>query len=385
MNHPIKWQAPQPLWGRFGATPAAGPTAADQERPVILRFTTDEFMPQLLGTLARDPSRLDQLIARPETWRHPPAAGADLVERTPVPQVAQEASRRRFSLLPKPRVAATASEVDLTTRATTRKLPLKLYQPAHQRFYLVASSLVCGVPGLPEKGVEPGGAERVDFVLRRLLPATPNADPADLREFAYVKDEAGAHWQRVTSGADADAGVPIAGEELLPVFRLVHTDEASRQRGMWTGMIPVGRREEYVSASVVRTTAPPFNAGQRQSLQPATPAAPLSKQARVAQFQFDVAEPWKNLIRSSVKAQSSESQVVEIDGNTEPADPARKPQRIFDHNLQQQNTSWLILLDFADYLSDHLDDLWATIESNGAGYADLSQDRKNLYDWLGTA
>ena len=55
-THPVTWQAPQPLWARFG-TPVGAATAADQARPAILRFATDDFMEQMLATLARDPSR----------------------------------------------------------------------------------------------------------------------------------------------------------------------------------------------------------------------------------------------------------------------------------------------------------------------------------------
>ena len=82
-THPVTWQAPQPLWARFGTSVGAA-TAADQARPAILRFATDDFMEQMLATLARDPSRLDALIARPESWRAPMAERGDLIERTPI-------------------------------------------------------------------------------------------------------------------------------------------------------------------------------------------------------------------------------------------------------------------------------------------------------------
>ncbi len=92
--HPIQWQAPQPLWARFGTTPASAATAADQARPAILRFASDDFMEQMLGTLARDPSGIDALVARPETWRSPMAEQADLIERTPIPRIAQTGIRK---------------------------------------------------------------------------------------------------------------------------------------------------------------------------------------------------------------------------------------------------------------------------------------------------
>jgi hypothetical protein len=368
-THPLRWQAPQPLWARFdgAASPAAAP---DQARPAILRFATDDFMDQVLATLARDPARLDGLLARPETWRTPAAAPAGLVERTPVPRLARAAADARNGGA-RGRVAATAAEGELAERGQTVRRPLKLYHPAHQRFYLVAASLVCGVPGFPERAVAAGGQERVGFVIRRLLPVTAGA--TETAEFAYVKDDAGARWRRVERGAE---GGPVADEEVLPVFPLAFHDEGERARTLWSGMVPVGRREEFMAAAVDRSPAPDVAAGQLAAVRGAPPAAPRSsKQARVAQFQVEVAEPWKILVRASHAARTA--------GEGESADARRD--RVFDHNLRQQHTSWLVLLDFADYLAAHLPDVWSALESGGTGTASLPAQRRAVYDWLGTA
>lgn len=380
--HPIQWQAPQPLWARFGTTPASAVTAADQARPAILRFASDDFMEQMLGTLARDPSSIDALVARPETWRSPMAEQTDLIERTPIPRIAQTGIRKLLAKKPKASVAATTHEADDPhAQAQTLKQPLKLYQPAHQRYYLVASSLLCGIPGLPERAVVPGATEQVNYVIRRLLPATPG-NAGDLREFAYVKTAQGGRWHRVSD----DAGQFVAGEELLPVFPLTYRDDAMRMRTLWGGFVPVGRREEFVSASVDRSATPTFAAGQRQLLTNAEPPAKRkSKLARVTQFQMEVAEPWKNLIRSSYKTIESFA-TPELEG--EPESAAAKYKRVFDFNLQQQNVSWLILLDFADFLSLHLPDVWTAIENSDPGplaQSPKSNDRKDLYAWLRTA
>lgn len=373
-THPIQWQAPQPLWGRL--------VAEDQKRPAILRFASDDFMDQMIATVARDPARIDRLVARPESWRSPMAEGTDLVERTPLPRRVQDARLRLFARKPRAAVVPTGHEaVDPNAQGAQRKLPLKLYQPAHQRFYLVASSLVCAVPGLPERAVVPGDAEAVSFVIRRLLPATPGP-ASDLREFAFVKDVQGARWQRVAS--DPDRGQPVVGEDMLPLFPLAYLDETARGRKLWAGFVPVGRREEYMATNVDRTPAPAFASALRQGLDGAAPARPNSKQARVAQFQMDVAEPWKNLVRAALKFESSLAQDVNIGGETEPAPTPAAPgkrKRVFEFNLAQQNTSWLILLDFADYLSAHLPDVWSAIDT-GTGAAGLSAPRKALHDWL---
>lgn len=368
------------MWARFGAAAVDAAGAVDQARPAILRFSSDEFMDQMLGTLARDPSSIDALIARPETWRTPLAEQADLIDRTPIPRVAATGIRKLFASKQKSGIAATTHESDDPhAQGQTLKQPLKLYQPAHQRYYLVASSLICGIPGLPERAVVAGSTEQVNYVIRRLLPTGPgNAD----EEYAYVKNAQGGRWQRVSE----DPSQFVAGEELLPVFPLSYRDDADHPRTLWGGFVPVGRREEFVSATVDRSAAPTFAAGQQQLLASQEPSAKRkSKLARVTQFQMEVAEPWKNLIRSSFRSQDATS-APGFDGDPEPATDIRK--RIFEFNLQQQNVSWLILLDFANFLSLHLPDVWKAIETNDPGplaQSPNSADRRALYNWLGNA
>jgi hypothetical protein len=375
--HPVRWQAPQPLWARFGEAPATAARAPDQARPAILRFDRDDFMEQMLGTLARDPSRLDRLIARPETWRAPMAPAADLVERTAIPRLAQGALRTSLARVAKAAVPATTARAEVREQAVRRVQPLKLYQPAHQRFYLVAASLVCALPGWPERAFVPGGAEQVSFVLRRLLPRDGASE--DLVEFAYVKEATAARWVRVGE----DPGRLVAGEETLPLFPLAYQDDGSLPRKLWSGVLPVGRREEYVGTTVDQAPAPPLAAGQRESVRVVEPSGPpVSKRARLAQFQMEVAEPWKNLVRSSYKLKDSLTFVPSI-SDTEPA--ADKRRRVFEFNLQQQNASWLILLDFADYLEAHLPEVWAAVRDGGAAAASLVGQPRALYDWLGAA
>jgi hypothetical protein len=224
--------------------------------------------------------------------------------------------------------------------------------------------------------------EQVNFVIRRVLPAgTSGSEPDDLREFAFVSDTAGVRWQRVSEGTDASQSV--AGEELLPLFALGYQDDAGHARRLWTGVVPVGRREAYMASDVKRSAVPAFALAQRQGLDIVEPSAPVSKMARVAQFQMEVAEPWKNLIRSSVKAASAFGESSPL---TVPASEAiDQRRRLFEFNLQQQHPSWLILLDFADYLAEHVPDVWAAIVNNGTGAGSLPAQRKALYDWLGNA
>ena len=53
MSHPLQWTAPQPYW-RTGSAASARPGLVTQ--PQILRFATDDFIEQLLSTLAHDPA-----------------------------------------------------------------------------------------------------------------------------------------------------------------------------------------------------------------------------------------------------------------------------------------------------------------------------------------
>ncbi|MEH6413439.1 hypothetical protein [Pseudomonas sp. CGJS7] len=360
--HPLRWQAPQPLWSRF----EDGAQAQQQASPAILRFASDEFMEQLLGTLARDPTRIDALIARHETWRKPMSDPPDLVERTPLPRLAQSAHRASTAKLTAAPIANEPAQAP----------PLKLYQAAHQRHYLATASLVCGVHGLPEHGLVPGGGEEVGMVLRRLLPLP--GGPADaLHEFAYIKDAQGARWQR------CDESAFVAGEERLPAFALSYLDESQRRRSLWAGTVPVGRREEYLGVRVDPTPVADFAQAQREQVggRPAAAAAP-SKLARMAQFQIEVGEPWKNMIRSAFKLAAQEASPQSIGGDSESA--ATRKLRALHFNLQQQSQSWLVLLDCAELLATYLPDVWNAIEHDGAGYANLSPQRRALYDWLGT-
>lgn len=358
-QHPIRWQAPQPLWTRL-------PTQETQARPALLRFATDDFMDQMLATLARDPSVLDRRLARWESWREPIVDGPDAIEHAPLPRLAQAGLRRRFALSGKAAIEA----------ASPASKPLKLYQPAHQRYYIASASLVCGLHGLPDRQLVAGGSEEVGFVLRRLMtvPAA-GTQPAGVREFAFIKDADGARWQRCGD----DPGALVAKEERLPAFALHFQDDGGRPRALWSGLVPVGRREEYLGAKVAAGTAPGYAAGLRESLEPAVAEPPDSVRARMVQFQMDVAEPWKVLIRASAKQEEQFRGIGTIDGSEDAGD---KRARLYDFNLAQVYASWLVLLDCAEHIATHLPDLWQVIQARGTGYGSLSAARKKLYDFL---
>lgn len=352
MNHNVTWQSPQPLWSRFGST-----TAPDQAQPAILRFDSDEYMEQVLAALEHDPASLGDRIARPETWRLPPGVEPDLIERMPLPKLAKTLARLRKDGAPRSALAASTSLQAVQQNSVARNLPLKLYQPAHQRYYLVAANLVCAQPGLPDRALATGGSEQVGFVIRRLL--TPGAG-AERVEHAFVKDASGARWQRV---GDA-TGALVPGEELLPLFSMGFTADNGQRRRLHAGTVPVGRREEYMS--IRAQTALVGDGG--------VAATPSAISARKEQFKMEVSEPWKNIVRTAVVAHSR----VNPPGEGEIAQLAAQAKQA---NEQLQGQSWLVLLDFADYLATHLPRVWACVD-NPALSGTLSGAPKALFDWL---
>ncbi len=381
-THPIQWQAPEPLWARFGATSDVAVTAPDQFRPAILRFATDDFMEQMISTLTRDPAHIGNMLARPETWRTPPVVNEkDMKERVAMPKIVQALARRFTLKRSKSPVQAVESTSSVEEKKQKRSLSLKLYQPAHQRYYLVSASLICRVAGLPERAVIQGGSEQIGFVLRRLLPAKVGSKgEADLTEFAFVKDDQGARWQQVF--ADEGGAAELAtSEELLPLFPLNYRDAADHPRTLWTGLIPVGRREEYMGTAINRSAPLSLTEAQQQSLQPSkTSSAPDSITARMTEFRMEVAEPWKTLIRAAYKAQDSLIELSPLGSETIES----KRKRAIALNMQWQMQSWLILLDFADYLVTYLPDVWIAIEK-GVGINALKPQSLALYNWLGDA
>ena len=375
--HQAIWTSPAPLWGRFlTAGGRVSFAAGDQTRPAILRFATDDFMDQLLATLAAEPRGLADAIARPETWRSPAADPPPPPPRRTLSSVARGLARLRLNATPRPAIVPTSHEDVVDENGVARTLPLKLYQAAHQRHYLVAASLACRLPGFPDRTID-AGTEQAGFVLRRLLPHDPAAATSPLEEFAFVKDASGARWQRVAPAAGSDPGSTLAeGEELLPLFPLHFRDDVGHGRRLLAGVVPVGRRDEYMSTRAQRA-ASGTSAGSPASPPPGTTAMT----ARKEQLKLDVVEPWKNVVRSAFAA------AAQINDNTTTATlpDAKKIDAARAANELAQGQSWLILLDFADYLAVHLPPVWQAV-LDPSNRSQLTTDaQRNLFDWLNGA
>lgn len=345
MSHPLQWTAPPPFW-RTGDAARAVPGLIAQ--PQILRFATDDFMDEMLATLAQHPQALPEFTAQAETWRAPHAG--------PTPNPAAWLERPPSRLLPLARQARARREA---LPAVALPQPLKLYQAAHQRHYLVAGSLVCQTPGLPDRAVDVG-RQKVSFVLRRLFLKTELAngvnprtalkqpDPAHMDEWvehAWVLSGKSGHWQAVPSSATTSK--LVKGEERLATFPARYADAHGQPRRLFVGSVPVGRRETYQSASRMDT---------------ALTASEVAAHARTTQFRVDVLAPWRALVNTARDLNDQPSAAIygrdAFDKDSGQLSDRTKidADRLRALRSQLQLSTWYALLDLRAWLSAHLPD-----------------------------
>jgi hypothetical protein len=318
-------------------------------------------MAQFLATLENDPARLGELMAKPETWRGPSK------EQEPVKQAPAFARKlQRLGLLAARRrdaassLATTSGGTITQAGAASKKAPkLKLYQPAHQRYYLVTACLVCGRAGLPDRAVAPAGQERVGFVVRRLLPPQPlNIEQAlpelkpdkwtdEWDEYAFVVGSDGQGWRRIPR--EMRGGLE-EGEDQLPLFPVNFTEDDGRRRRLFTGLVPVGKREAYMNASWRK---------REGDVDPVVKQAPIPD-PRMPLVWSQVTEPWKKLIERADAAQKMQSEPPNPDAPWKPDDkPTGVPTASLKASRESiQTGSWYILLDFAKFLEEHINNVW---------------------------
>src|SRR6185369_2405344 len=244
----------------------------------------------------------------------------------------------------------------LRNGAAGRTAPLKLYQPAAQRFYLVSACLVCGIAGLPDRALDPA-KEKVSFVIRRLLPPVippldqdlPDVDMTTWVEYAMIAGPGGAGWQKIEKASGATPSVVLPGEERLALFPMSFVEDDGRKRRLLAGLVPVGKRESYMGAPLRAPGALVSQAGSRPS---------PNSDPRMSLIWTQVTEPWKQLIEQA----AATGQL-----RTEPSSAAFTSTAQSDEEKARENTaalqasreqiqipSWYILLDFAKLLKEHL-------------------------------
>ena len=357
MKDIVQWTAPSPLWAA-AADDRDDPARTAFRQPAILRFASDSFMDDFMATLESDPGKLVEYLAQPETWRGP--------QQSPTPSARLagfDLRRERLRLAAERKALGSALPVPAGKQAFTLakqkrvEKQLKLYQPAHQRFYLVTACCVCRVTGLPDKAIDPGRQERATFVLRRLIDRHPEqvGGTRQYDEYGFVTTPQGNAWKKVAAD---NAGAPVglvAGEDQLALFPLNFIETDERRRRLLGGMIPVGKREAYMGA--------PLSTGGGEAGNGTT-----KKTARKILFRTQVTEPWKNLITTALDTRTTMSEGTAEAASGDASDRAQAGQdavRLLKSTREQiQTVSWLILLDLADYLHQYLPDVWTAIKDN---------------------
>lgn len=348
----IQWTAPSPLWEAAIKQTSAVFRRAELSRPSILRFATDSFMDDFLQMLERNPNKLDQYVALPETWR-----GISLPpDKTPnVPAFARTffrlgvAAKRNKA---KSSALTQAGNKNLQTQKTAEtQNPLKLYQPAHQRFYLVSACLVCERPGLPDKALNNGREEKVSFVLRRLFPKgdlkindpLPPLD-SSWEEHAFVLTDQGGKWKRIENQKKNSL---IENEEQLPLFSVNFTEDDGRRRKLFAGMIPAGKREAYMAAGKASTAT-----NKQEDPKP---------DSRIYLMRSQFRDPWKSLLQTAEKAKRVWAEPLPTDANDVPKAITARFGVAATSREQIQTISWLILIDFANFLANNLPRVWQSL------------------------
>ena len=288
--HTVQWVSASPLWPTTlngGLDEAA--RASRMRAPAVLRFEQDSFMDELAQTLADAPSGLDAHRAAPVTYRlSVPGEG------TPPPPST-----------------------------------LKLFQAAHGHFYLVAASLTCRLPGLPDHDVNPTAHERVAFVLRR--------SDDDGTEWAWTADATtpgGRTWSQVDPSS---VRVVAAGEDLRPLFPITYrAGETSRR--IFVGLVPTSSTETFKAVGRLSPLAAP---GSGVGAPPADP--------RGAALTTKVTDP----LRALAAAPATPPPDI--------TDPTRRLAIAAAEVAQLEEASRFVLVDFAEFLITFLPDVWTAL------------------------
>lgn len=374
-KHDLAWASPQPFW--TDTVGAVQPGSALRQ-PQILRFTNDDFIPELLTLLQQSPAALPGHAAMAETWRGPGATPAADPEALPTGAPARFLAARRRALQ-----GRTAKPSPVSTGL------LKLYQPAHMRHYLVGGSLVCRTPGLPDRQVDPA-RQKVAFVIRRLLPRVattkrddPLPDPRQTGawdEYAFVPGGKTGAWQYIApADAEALAATITPAEERLALFPANYVQDDGHPRRLYIGNVPVGRRETYQGAGTQAAShAPAGSSGA---------AASAALDPRLVLFHTQVLGPWKALANrvmgngktglgalsadpdniNQLKAARLNSVFRQSGDSFDPTQPDIDTLRTQRSALQ--TSSWYLLLDLYKFLKEQLDLDLLTASPTGAKLA----------------
>ena len=284
--HVVQWVTASPLWPDTLAIDESGSRETTMQKPALLRFERDSFMADVAKQLETDPTSLQGNVATPITYRLPSPG-----ETEPPP--------------------------------TTE---LKLYQAVHGHFYLVAATLACRLPGLPEHEVATAAKETVRFVVRKVDATDPNA------EWAWVDDPTAAKGKSWLALDASETGAVAENEDLLPLFPVRYPTDG-RTRTLFVGLVPTASADAFRAAGPLAPDSP--LAGST------TGAGSVTGDPRAAALTAKVTNPLRTLIATITTAPDDA--------------PADQKDAIEQAMADQQiEASRFLLLDFAEFLHDNL-------------------------------
>lgn len=346
-------------------------------KPTLLRFASDSFMKDFMSMLENQPDNLPSYQVKAENWMRP-MDGPSPVKLVSAP--IRQLQLRRAGVLGAlaSRALVTQEDVASLSLPVSTDLPLKLYQPSHMRYYLVTASLVCQEVGMPDRVVDASAQEKTSFVVRRLMlknpsaypagttPPTPTTAPGEYEEYALVDVNGVKAWQK-----QANPRLLATNEEQNALFAINFTQSDGRRRRLLSGLVPTGKRETYIGAtpsSTAQASQPPATQTTATTQDPR-----LDMQARRLFF-----GPWQQLIENMDDLVQRSLDDLAEDNDTDHT----KSQRdlLAKTRLRLQESSWYLMLDFANFLQEQLPDLMAALESGSSG-SNLTTE-KPLFDAL---
>jgi hypothetical protein len=377
ITHELKWLAPAPLWKK-GYLADTTTRNGSPGQPTILRFDNDLFMEEMLSLLAYHPELLLARVAKPETWEKPMTSPATPT-KAEVLEPISEFSKKVWQQRNKGSSAGAGLDesdnraISVMDKTAVDALPFKLYQPGHRRFYLVAASLICRQVGMPDWRIDAGKQEVAGFVLRRVRyteaaeESKKEYDATDTgwSEYAYTAKEDGFAWKSIPLSKRPQIQ---DGEERLPLFALNFKEQGGHPRRMLAGLIPVGKREAYLSAPEQKENQIPVSDKDSRKEK--------AKNALQALFEAQVIAPWKALIeQAKVTHDTVLSKDVPLEtGNSQEKKAKQARSMIKEAREKIQTASWYILLDFAKFLEKNLDAFWKGLKGEDAGRSLTDQE-----------
>ncbi|GHO87623.1 hypothetical protein [Dictyobacter formicarum] len=222
---------------------------------------------------------------------------------------------------------------------------LKLYQPMHQRYYLVLGSLVCRLWGLPDHTVVRKNGESTSFVLRRMING---------QEHGWINDGSRKGWQPLLDAHNSPVAV-LPDEQRLPLHPVQAQSQAgSDPRTIYYGYVSVSSREKYLDPAANAI------ADIQQEITNATVGDP-----RFDEIATRVIGAWRMLYVTNPD---------QSPGNT------LKPEPLSDPELLRQISLYLIL-DMGDCLQRFLPEVLNALGTDGSSLNGMTE-RKGLFSEL---